>query len=252
MPIGNQSLDAWEFYWDKNKNGRLDSDSEPYADLMFKNPELTEPIRKLKPWEKLIIGQSSDFSRNRYTLMYEPNSWLNLTGDVPKTMLVRVMEKGADARAYTTSVIEGRIYIGLPTEPATGSVEVWVPGGRQVWSESIASLQELFINTVDQNTLLSSVAVNKEDWPKEAGIAVDVLGDPDRTGFMPYASLYQSGSVETISAMDGTSVGNGLLMEVWSGLDITVKMFLMIFTVVLLMVIIIIIMKVSANGKRLR
>lgn len=176
MPFGNGKQDEWEPYRMMKKAKETDPDVvESYADLMFADKSRTKPIRALTSDEKIVVGQSSDALRNRYTQVKEPNSWLALTGMPVDTLYVQ-LETENGKRAYTVSAMENRVYLSLPIAESEGYLTVSVPGGKQIYRENIRTLQKKFAETRYQETVLDTAGITEADLPDTPGIVNAVEG----------------------------------------------------------------------------
>jgi hypothetical protein len=187
---GNGAYNAGEMFRDKNGNNAWD-ERELYADLMFDvGGRWLEGITTEEVME--TVGQSSDALRDRDapaaavsvspdssgTLYHMPNSYLKVTGlTLPEGVRIGVAEDGQEPYAYTTAPEGDLIYLPVPEDAATGTIEVTIPGGGTLWTGDIGQLQEQYALTEGQSTWLAEAELTADMLPEEEVICCAVYGD---------------------------------------------------------------------------
>ena len=180
---GNSQWDEWELYRDIDEDGARGTD-EMYADTMFNR--YGELLTRLGKQEALkILGQSAPYNRQdrdalpaAKTIYQLPNSYLMIKGTtMPDYVRVAVMPDDADAYAYV-GVPEGSlVYLPLPEEAATGTVEVTIPGGGVLFSGSLAKLQTTFWQTARRTAYLDEAVLTSDMLPAGDVFVCPVDGD---------------------------------------------------------------------------
>lgn len=187
MPFGNSTYDAGEPYKDTNDNDTYDTNEE-YGDLMFAVGEKgkIDPDTSLQEYDKnaLVMGQSSDASRDRKTIQPATNSYLYLSGEDTDYVLVDILPNGETGSRSLIAVKDGKVLIGIPDRELTGKVTVSIPGGGTIYEGDIVQLQQRLTETVGQTVPLAEATVSTSDLASDGSEAVATYGNVSASGIL--------------------------------------------------------------------
>ena len=155
MPFGDGDYNFGEPFVDTIPSGAdhgdgIRTNGERYADLMFATNilnwiETDRPLRT--PPENLILGKSSDASRDRETIELIPESYLhfaNMTDEVAENiskLIVEIKPKNGEDSKQLLPLEGNKIYLGLTSRLQKGEVIVSIPGGLKLFEGDLEELQ---------------------------------------------------------------------------------------------------------------
>ncbi len=194
MPFGNSQFDAGEPFNDSNDNNTYDT-GEEYGDLMFALDEngvidFTKPLQEYDK-NSLVMGQSSDASRDRKTIQPAANSYLYLSGENVEYVLVDIMPNGETGSRTLLAVKDGKVLIGLSDRELTGKVTVSIPGGGTIYEGDIAQLQQRLTETVGQSVPLAEATVSASDLVTDGSEVVATYGNVSASGILTRPEMSQ-------------------------------------------------------------